>query len=220
MSDFANARKNMVDCQIHTSGVVDASLLNAFSVIPREKFVPANLQAVAYADECLPVGGGRFLLEPATHAKMVQAAAVQAHETALDIGGATGYPAAVLAALARQVVALETGQELAAKASALWAGLGIGNIQAVYGPLAMGAPEYASYDVIMLNGSVAQIPETLAAQLSETGRLLAILRPAGQIMGNAVIAKKTAGGGLSVYPLFEAGAPYLPGFEPKEAFSF
>lgn len=92
MPDFKAARTNMVDCQIYTAGVISPAILTAFETIPREKFVPANMQSGLHNDETISVGSGRCLLDPMTHAKMVQAVEPKPGDKILDIGGATVTP--------------------------------------------------------------------------------------------------------------------------------
>ena len=220
MPDFKAARTNMVDCQIHTAGVISPGILSAFETIPREKFVPANVQTVAYTDEDVPVGSGRFLLEPMIHAKMVQAVEPSANDKILDIGGATGYSAAILSSLSKDILALEENAEFLKKAEELWSSLEINNVRPVAGKMTEGAPAHAPFDLILINGSVTEIPEAITNQLAANGRLITIIRAPNAVMGQVTLMRKTGAKGLSSRPLFEAGSPYLPGFAPKTAFNF
>jgi protein-L-isoaspartate(D-aspartate) O-methyltransferase len=219
MPNFKAARTNMVDCQIHTSGVVSASILTAFSTIPREKFVPANMQSVAYGDSEVSLGSGRYLIGPMTHARMIEAAAPALNDTVLDVGGATGYSAAILSSMVKDVVALDEKADFLKKAEDLWNSLGISNVRSVAGKLVEGAPAHGPFDLIFINGAVDHIPETFINQLSAKGRLITIKRAPGAGVGQVILAQKV-GTALSARPLFEAGGPYLPGFEPKTAFNF
>ena len=99
MIDFAAARRHMVDGQLRPNRVTGTGLLDAMGELPRELFVPPKARSIAYVDEDLALGGGRFLMEPLTFARLVQATAPQRHDTALDVGAATGYSSAVLARL-------------------------------------------------------------------------------------------------------------------------
>lgn len=219
MPDFHAARKNMVDCQIHPSGVVSPDILNAFGDIPRENFAPANVQGVAYMDESLPVAAGRYLLEPITHARMVQAVTPTISDRVLDIGGATGYSAAILGKLAGEVIALEHDAALLKAADSLWQSLGLSNIIPAHGQLAAGSVRHEPFDLIFMNGSVQKVPAALIDQLSDGGRLITIIRAKGAQVGEVTLYKK-AGQSCTSMSLFESGCPYLPGFEPKTAFSF
>lgn len=220
MYDSNRARETMVDCQIGTAGVVSPGILQAFQTIPREKFLPQTLQRVAYTDECLPVGPGRFLPEPGAHARLIEAASPEASDVALDIGGATGYSAAILSSLVTTVIALEDRQEYLDHAASVWNDLGACNIAGIKAPLTRGAPEHAPYNLIFINGAVTEIPAQLAQQLTDGGRMVAIVKKPGQIMGQAVLVRGLGGTGFSSHILFECAGEYLPGFEPKPAFQF
>lgn len=220
MPDFKAARTNMVDCQIHTAGVISPAILTAFETIPREKFVPANMQSVAYNDETIAVGSGRCLLDPMTHAKMVQAVEPKPGDKILDIGGATGYSASILSSMAKDVLALEENPELIKKAEGLWSTLEINNVRPVAGKLNEGAPAHAPFDLIFINGSVTDVPDAITNQLAANGRLIVIIRKPEAVMGQVTLVQKTGAKGLSSRPLFESGSPYLPGFQPKTAFNF
>ncbi len=219
MNRFAAAQKNMVDCQIHPSGIIMPGILEAFSTVPRELFVPANMAGLAYGDEDLPLGAGRYLLAPAVHAKLLQAAKPKKTDNVLDIGGAGGYGAAILSSMVTHVTALEDRKDFAQKAENAWMELAIPNVTAVTGRMTDGTPGQF-YDLIILNGAVAQIPGTIAAQIAPQGRLLAIVKKQGEMLGKAVLMMRTEQGAFSSLPLFDAAAHYLPGFEPKPAFSF
>lgn len=220
MPDFKAARTNMVDCQIHTAGVTVPAILKAFDAIPREKFVAANMQGVAYTDESVMAGAGRFLLEPITHARMIQAAAPEPLDSVLDIGCATGYSTSILSSMVRAVAGLEENQELLNRAARLWTILNLHNVTGVAGELVQGCPEYAPFNLIFMNGSVAEIPLRLIDQLSDNGRLITIVRKPGAVLGQVTLVKKTGPKNFSSYVLFESGSPYLPGFEPRASFQF
>jgi protein-L-isoaspartate(D-aspartate) O-methyltransferase len=219
MSDFTTARTNMVDCQIHTAGVINEPILNAFKTIPREKFVPANMQSVAYTDEEISLGEGRCLLEPMTHARMIEAVAPKANDRVLDVGGATGYSAAILSSIVSDVVALDERPDFLKKAEDLWNSLQINNVRSVAGKVVEGAPAHAPFDLIFVNGAIEHVPETFITQLAANGRFIAIRRARNAAIGQVILGRKI-GTTFSVRPLFEAGASYLPGFTPKIVFTF
>ena len=127
MIDFAVVRRNMVESQIRPNKVTDPLLLAALLEIPREQFLPKSRRGVAYVDEDIEVGEGRYLMEPMVLARLLQAAEIKPTDIALDIGCATGYSTAVLARLANSVVALEADAELAALASENLIELGVAN---------------------------------------------------------------------------------------------
>lgn len=216
MLDFAAARRNMVEHQLRTNEVTDDALLAAMAEIPRERFVPDRLRDVAYIDEDLPLKKGRFLMEPRVLARLLQLAEVRAEDMVLDIGCGTGYSTAVLAKLANTVVALESDPELAARASSTLAELGIDNAIVVTAPLADGYAKQGPYDVIVFGGSLPRVPASIARQLAEGGRLVAVI---GEGMGRGTLMTR-ARGIVSSRPAFDAATPILPDFAPVQGFVF
>lgn len=219
MSDFEAARRNMVDCQLRTNEVIDPRLVAAMEELPREIFVPKSRQGIAYVDEDLPIGGGRWLMEPLVLARLVQALEVGATDTVLVIGCATGYDAALLGRLAASVVAVESDAELAEQAAASLSRLACDNVAVITGVLADGYAAQAPYDVIFISGAVAAVPDSLLTQLAPGGRLGAVLRSGETEPGRASVFIRT-GAGVSGRPVFDCGTPWLAGFEPKPAFVF
>lgn len=219
MVDAATQRINMVESQVLTSDVTDHRILRAMRELPREKFVPAPLAGLAYMDEALPLTSPgpdrRWLLAPRVEAKLLQLADIGEEDHVLDVGCATGYSAAVMARLARSVIALESDETLAASARANLTDLGIGNATVVSGRLAGGAPNKAPYDAIIIEGSIAFTPEDLLDQLKDGGRLVAIVNEEG--IGKATVWRRF---GLSMDPrvAFDAAAPELSEFAKAPAF--
>src|SRR5262245_112767 len=159
MTDSKLQRLNMVESQVRTSDVTDRRIIKAMLEVPREKFVPAALASMAYMDEPVPVGPdngakSRALLAPRTFAKLAQLAQIGPEAVVLDVGCATGYSTAVLASLAKRVVAVEVDPGLAQTARRLLADFGASNASVVEGPLAAGAPAEAPFAVIFVNGAV------------------------------------------------------------------
>ena len=216
--DFAVARHNMVENQVRPNKVTDGRVLDALEAVPREAFVPDVFKSIAYLDGDIDVGGGRRLLEPMVFARMLQTAAIQAHEVVLDIACGTGYSSAVLSKLASTVVALESDKALVARATALLAEQGADNVAVVEGALAAGDKAHGPYDVIIVEGAVAELPESLTSQLADGGRLLAVTKKPGAV-GAATLTLRI-GNSLSTRPLFEAAAAPLPGFARKAGFVF
>lgn len=218
MTDFAAARYFMVEGQIRPNKVTDHRLVDVLSTTPREEFVPESARGVAYVDDDLPIGNGRYLLEPMVFARMLQYVSVQDTDRVLDVGCAGGYSTAVLARLAASVVGLDSDSGLIAGASAALARQGIANATLVTGPMTEGYAQSAPYDVIVIEGTVPEVPATLAAQLAEDGRLVAIVQDHRGV--GEVRLFQRAGGVLSSRILFEAQPHALPGFEKKAAFVF
>ncbi len=218
MSNYATARMNMVDGQIRPNKVTDAGLLASLGAVPRELFVPKAARAYAYVDEDVAIGNGRYLMEPLVLARLLQEAQISDQDVVLDIGCATGYSTAVISRLANTVVALESDAELVARASELLTELDIENAVAVQTDVTEGYPDQAPYDVIVVNGAVAEAPQRLLDQLGENGRLVAVIARSGH-HGTARLFKRM-GGHVSSRPLFDAATPVLPGFEPRSTFVF
>jgi len=218
MTVFDAARTHMIESQIRPNKVTNERVLDAFAGIRRELFVPEHLRQVAYIDEDLPLGGGRYVMEPMVAARLLQIAKVERTDTALIVGAGTGYEAALVSCLARNVVALEEDPELARRARAALVDHGIASVSMVEGPAPQGYRPRVPYDVILFGGAVAEVPSEIASQLAEEGRLLAIVKP-GNGVGRATLTIRT-GGVLARRVIFDAATPLLPGFLPKPAFVF
>jgi protein-L-isoaspartate(D-aspartate) O-methyltransferase len=218
MSVYETARAHMIESQLRPNKVTDERVIGAFAQLRRELFVPEHLRGVAYIDEDLPVGHGRYLMQPMVAARLLQIAAVEPKETALVVGAGVGYEAALLSLLARSVIALEEDAELARFGRSALVEHGIATASYVEAPLSGGHRQRAPYDVILFGGAVAEIPQEINAQLGEGGRMLAVVRPGGGV-GRATVMLRT-GGVLAQRVIFDAATPLLPGFVPKPAFVF
>jgi protein-L-isoaspartate(D-aspartate) O-methyltransferase len=223
MTDYAEARRTMVDRQIMTADVTDRAILRAIGEVPREMFAPPALQPLAYSDADLPLTKTkpgetpRYLVEPAILARLTQLAEIGPDDIVLDVGCGTGYSAAFLSLLANSVVALESDPELSAIATETLLELDIVNVAVVTGPLEAGYPSEGPYDVVLMAGSVEEVPEALLRQLKEGGRLVTIVGvgPAGM----ATIFTHSDGD-FSRRSAFNAPAPPLPGFAKAKTFQF
>src|ERR1700730_9721375 len=192
MTVFEVARSHMLESQLRLNKVTDDRVLTAFASIRRELFVPEHLRPVAYIDEDLPIGGGRYLTEPMIAARLLQAAAIARTDAVLVIGAGTGYEAALSAMLARSVLALEEDPELARHARSALVEHAIASVSVVEGSLHEGYRPRAPYDLILFGGGVVEIPPEIAAQLADDGRLLAVVKPANA-MGRATLMTRTGG---------------------------
>lgn len=213
--DFAAARQNMVDGQIRPNRVTDPRVLAAMRTLPRERFLPPELSAFAYVDEDVRLPGGRALTEPLVIARLVQALALREGERALVIGAGTGYGAALCADCDTQVTALEEDPALLAIARAALPATSP-SVHIVEGPLAAGRPG-ASWDAILIEGTIPDVPEALVDQLALNGRLATVLAAPGEC-GRATLLRRV-GGGVSRVPLFDAATPPLPAFAAAPVFA-
>jgi protein-L-isoaspartate(D-aspartate) O-methyltransferase len=217
MTDFATARRHMVDGQVRTADVTDLRILAAMLEIPRENFVPSSAAGLAYLDLDLAVGeaGARRLLKPMVLAKLLHAANVASSDRVLDVGCSTGYAAAIFSRIAGQVIALEQDSGLAQTARAALASQS--NVNVVSGPLIAGWPQGAPYDVILLEGATEIAPHNFLGQLKDGGRLVCVL-------GSGPAAKAMlycrSGEELGGRPIFDASAAVLPGFARAPVFAF
>ena len=221
-ADFSELRVKMVDGQLRTTDVTSLPLLTAMLAVPREAFVPDNRKALAYLDDSILISGtagldARYLMKPSPFAKLVQLAEIGPNDSVLDVGAGTGYSAAVLSRLAKSVVALESEAQLADKAAATLADLGYDNVSVVRGDLKAGHKPGAPYDVIIVEGSVDEVPESLTEQLAEGGRL-AVVEGHGAA-GVARIYLKSNGVATG-RRAFNAAVKPLPGFKRTPAFEF
>ncbi|MGI9393957.1 MAG: protein-L-isoaspartate O-methyltransferase family protein [Boseongicola sp.] len=216
MSDFAHRRTIMVDTQVRPSDVTKFPIINAMLTVPREQFVPDNQREAAYAGEDLDIGHGRMLLDPRTFAKMLEAADIQPDDLVLDVACGLGYSAAVAAKLAEAVIALENGAELCAEAEAALSEAGADNVAVVEGQLHEGAAKHGPYDVILIEGGVEVVPDTLCDQLKQGGRIVAIFEDAH--LGTVKVGYRTENSTDWRYS-FNASGPVLAGFQSTQEFA-
>lgn len=215
--DFARARDFMVESQVRPNDVTDLRILHAMRTLPRERFVPPQRRSLAYADMEVEVAEGRTLMRPRDLSKLVIALAPQAHERALEVAGATGYGAAVLAHCCKDVVAHDPDPNLSFAAQAALESCGLANAKAVSAPTAEAWNDDAPYDVIMLNGSAEIVPDAWLKQLAPGGRLAAIVRTGAA--GSARIYTKS-GESVAYRVAFDAAPPIAPGLQKPPAFVF
>jgi protein-L-isoaspartate(D-aspartate) O-methyltransferase len=220
MTDFTLARRNMIDGQLRPNRVNNAQLLAAIADLPRERFLPAGLRSVAYADEDVPLGNGRYLMEPMVLARLIQTLQPQPEDKALVVASGAGYGTALLARLVKSVVAVEADAKLAGSAEQTIKVLGIANVHHVTGKMEVGHAGEGPYDVILIEGAVQHVPAAIVAQLAEGGRLGTVIAAASAgVLGVAQLVVKE-GGVASGRPIFDAGTPALPGFATPPRFTF
>lgn len=218
----ATLRRTMVERQLRPFDVTDVPLLEGFLNVPRELFLPASQADVAYSDLAVTVRGAgakRTLLPPLVLARMLQGGAPRPGDKVLDIGGA-GYSAAILSSLVGDVVLLESDAELASRARAGLSAIGASNVRVETGPLGAGAPSSGPYDLIYVEGAVEADLDTLFAQLTPNGRLLAIVTPETGAGQHVVRFERIGGQPAGRISLLSVNAPVLEGFAQAPSFVF
>lgn len=208
--DYAAARASMVDTQLRPEGVNFPPVAEAMAAVPREEFVAPDAKPLAYIDRVVPMGVGRLMNGPVVVGKLLTEMTPLRGERALVVGCGTGYSAAVLGAMGLEVIGLESSPELAARARAL--GIGV-----VEGPLEDGWEKGSPYDLILIDGAVECIPDSVVAQLTNYGRLGAALIDRG--ITRLVVGRRT-GDGFGLHSIADSGAAALPGFSKPRTFTF
>lgn len=219
------ARFNMIEQQIRPWEVLDQGVLSLLSTVRREDFVPQARRALAFVDTQVPLlegqAQGPHMLEPKVEARLLQELAVQRHEKVLEIGTGSGFMAALLAHRAMQVITLECRPELAARARENLLRAGLPDVQVIDVSATEGArglPGEAPFDVILLSGSVAEVPRALLEQLRVGGRLAAIV--GDEPVMRARLMTRAAESSWSDVVLFDTVAPRLEGFPAPTRFRF
>ena len=216
MTDFAARRTMMVDTQVRPNDVTKFPIIEAMLAVPREAFVPAQQREAAYVGGTIDVGGGRVMLEARTLAKMLDALNLQPTELVLDVACGLGYSTAVIARMVEAVVAIEEMPELAAQAQARLAAEGVDNAAVIEAPLAQGMAKHGPYDAIIVEGAVETLPDAIADQIKEGGRIACIFME--RALGVCRIGHKIDGR-VAWRFAFNASAPVLNGFADRPAFA-
>jgi protein-L-isoaspartate(D-aspartate) O-methyltransferase len=212
--NFEQMRRAMVSNSLRTTGVNDPRVLAAMGAVPRERFVPPELVAVAYTDNPVPLIGGRELNSPLALGRLLTEAAPEEGESALVIGAATGYAAAVMERLAGSVTAVEEEADLYAVAHSRLADT---RVRLVHGPLVDGHAAGAPYDLILIDGAVEFVPDAIIAQLRDGGRLATGIIEQG--VSRLAIGRR-AGDGFGLASVSDKNAARLPGFSKPREFVF
>lgn len=212
--NFEQMRRAMVANSLRTTGVNDPRVLAAIGAVPRERFVPHERAAIAYADIPVPLGNGRELNSPLAFSRMLAEVSPQEGERALLLGAATGYGAAVLDRLVGSVVAVEEDPALVEKAREALAGTGV---KLVEGPLQRGHADGAPYDLIVIDGAVEFIPDEIKEQLVDGGRMATGLLDRGV---TRIAIGRRVGDAFGIAPMTDSACVILPGFVKPPAFSF
>ena len=216
--NIEQARFNMIEQQIRTWEVLDPDVLSLLSIVKREDFVPEAHRSMAFVDMQVPLPHGQFMLEPKVEARLLQELGVQRHERVLEIGSGSGYMAALLAHRAQHVTTLEIDPELAMLATENLRKAWVMNATVIGADGSRPLPVEGPFDVIVLSGSVSEVPRALLGQLKAGGRLVAIV---GQLpIMRATLMTRGPEAGYSSVELFDTVAPRLSGFGEPSRFTF
>jgi protein-L-isoaspartate(D-aspartate) O-methyltransferase len=220
--NIETARFNMIEQQIRPWEVLDGQILSLLSVVKRENFVPLAHKALAFADMEIPLQSsgakGQCMLAPKVEARLLQDANIQATDKVLEIGTGSGYMAALLAQQAASVLSLEIDPALAQSARTNLQNAGIANVEVRQADGSQGAPADGPFDVIVLSGSVPEVPQHLLNQLKMGGRLLAVVGE-DPVMRASVITRNGEQQWQTSEP-WDTMAPRLQGFPEHNRFTF
>ncbi len=194
MPDFSAARERMVERHIAGRGLTDPLLLDAFRAVPRELFVAEQDAACAYDDGPLPIPAEQTISQPYVVALMIHLARVRPGDRVLEVGAGSGYAAALLSRVAGGVVAVERHAELAALAAGRIARLGYDNVSIRHGDGALGVPEAAPFDAIILSAAASEVPPALPGQLRRGGALVMPLGAPEEVQRLVRIVRRDEGG--------------------------
>ena len=214
-TSFETMRHAMVQSQLRTNAVNDPRVVTAMARVAREAFVPETARALAYRDTAVPLGNGRALNVPIATGKLLTEAYLLPTDKVLLIGAAGGYTAAVLAGLVQSVVAVESDKDLAAHARTALAG--ISNVELVEGPLEHGHDAGKFYDVLIVDGAIEHLDESLVGQVAPGGRVVTGLIERGI---TRLASGRTVRGGFGLRAFADIDCVALPGFARPRRFAF
>ncbi|NIQ02631.1 MAG: protein-L-isoaspartate(D-aspartate) O-methyltransferase [Nitrospinaceae bacterium] len=191
--DFEKARQRMIESDLKGRGIHDERVLRAMAKVPRQLFVPSDYRNLAYADSALPIEQDQTISQPYIVALMTQSARLQPTDKVLEVGTGSGYQAAVLAEIVKEVYTIEIHQTLAWEAADLLHGLGYANVQTRWGDGYQGWKDAAPFDVILITAAAPEIPEPLVEQLKIGGRMVLPLGPYRYAQELVVLTRKKEG---------------------------
>lgn len=203
-------RAEMVERQLRRRGIADERVLEAMGAVPREDFVPEPMRDRGYADAALSIGSGQTISQPWIVAAICSALELEGHETVLEVGGGSGYSAAVLARLAARVVSIELVPELAERARLALAAAGgdAAEVEVIVGDGSLGHPEGAPFEAIAVHAAAPGPPLSLLAQLAPGGRLVAPVSERGAEMLTTFVRDRADPEGYSSTPI--AACRFVP----------
>lgn len=208
------ARSNMIKGQLYTTGLQYGAVADAMMHVPREMFVPTAFADSAYVDDVIALGGGRYMLSPHMLATMLDAAEFEGDERVLIIGGGTGYSAEVVKHLCDKVVMVEERADLVSKARAQ-----VDDVEVNTAPLSSGCAVHQPYDVVIIEGAVEKVPQTLLEQLVDGGKLITIESVGELTVGQLIVIKRQGDTWLESRGE-QLSVPALAGFSENESFLF
>ena len=193
MSDFADLRGQMVRRQMEARGILDPLILDAFRTVPREEFVDEGNRQWAYDDHPLPIEAGQTISQPYIVALMIEAAEIRPGDKVLEVGAGSGYAAAVMSRIAREVVGIERQHDLAEIARERLQRLGYDNVRIVEGDGTRGCPDEAPFDAILVAASGSHVPKPLVEELAAGGRLVMPIGDPGWVQELVKLTKQPDG---------------------------
>lgn len=214
--DIEQARHAMIEQQVRPWDVVDLQVLQTLTAMPRERFVPEQHRALAFADTALPIGHGQSMFKPVLEGRMLQAAAIRANDDVLEIGTGTGFITACLAHMARAVTSIDIHADFLENAQARLHGLDLNNVRFELADALSYRPQQ-QFDVVLVTAAVAVIPEAFKQWLRPGGRLFVIqgLSPVQE-----ALCLTRFGETFRIESLLETDVPYLMGAQPENKFTF
>ena len=212
--DYAKAREVMVEQQIRPWDVLDPRVLDVLAAVPRERFVPVAHRNLAYTDISLPLGHGESMMKPVVEGRALQALELAPGDDVLEIGTGSGFLAACLGRLAREVVSIERRADLADAARANLAAEGVGNVNVITAD-AFSWENSRRFAAICVTGAVAAIPTRFIEWLQPDGRMF-IVR--GRSPAMEAVLVRNASGSPRIESVFETDLPYLAGAAPAPTF--
>ncbi|MBI2380661.1 MAG: protein-L-isoaspartate O-methyltransferase [Gammaproteobacteria bacterium] len=216
--NFEQARFNMVEQQVRTWMVLDPRVLESLSSVPREAFVPAGLQNLAFTDTALPLEHGQFMMPPREEGRLVQALSLKNTDTVLEVGTGSGYVTALLAKLAKHVYSVDIYPDFVTRAGEALVKNGINNVTLEVADAATGWDHHAPYDAIAITGSLETLPEAFKQAMKIGGRLFCVLGDAPAM--RATLVTRTGQNEWQEETLFETVVPRLVNAPQSSGFRF